>query len=164
MAEAQSPPAAPTILVVDDDSSMVSLCRQFLEQAGFTVLGAEGSREALKICTQHQGPIDLLLTDLFLPPPDFEMATSTNAFPHVNGNVLAVKAAAIRKGLRIVLMSAVSEEELSKHAIKHGGLPFLHKPLKKDILLHAIRDTLQNPPPALTADSGNASGDVAWFD
>ncbi len=164
MAEAHLPPTSPTILVVDDDASMVSLCRLFLEQAGFTVLGAAGSRDALKICTTHQDPIDLLLTDLFLPPPDFEMASSSSEFPHVNGNVLAAKTATIRKGLRIVLMSAVSEEELSKHGIKHGVLPFIRKPLKKDFLVQVVTDTLKNPPPSLTANSVNASGDVDWFD
>ena len=53
----------PTILIVDDDLPIVNLCKTFLEEAGFTVLGTDGSSEALKICTQHEGPIDLLLTD-----------------------------------------------------------------------------------------------------
>jgi len=65
--------ASPTILVVDDELSVTKLCKTILQQTGFTVLDADGSSEALKICTQHKGPIDLLLTDLILPPPGFQL-------------------------------------------------------------------------------------------
>jgi len=55
---------SPTILVVDDEPNITKLCKATLQQAGFSVLDADGSSEALKICTQHEGPIDLLLTGL----------------------------------------------------------------------------------------------------
>src|SRR3954466_11163463 len=86
-----------TILVVDDEPAILGLCAAVLEPAGFTVLKAEGSSEALKICTQHTGAIDLLLTDLVLPPPGFQLASASNQFPHVHGHVLAVRAATIRQ-------------------------------------------------------------------
>ncbi|MFI5223419.1 MAG: response regulator, partial [Nitrospirales bacterium] len=97
--------ASPTILVVDDEPSITKLCKTVLQQAGFSVLDADGSSDALKICTQHEGSIDLLLTDLILPPPDFQLASSANQFPHVHGHELAVRALRIRKDLRIILMS-----------------------------------------------------------
>lgn len=81
---------SPTILLVDDEPSITMLCKTVLQQAGFSVLDADGSSEALKICTQHEGPIDLLLTDLILPPPDFQLASSSNQFPHVHGHELAI--------------------------------------------------------------------------
>jgi CheY-like chemotaxis protein len=90
------------ILVVDDDPLIVTHCTAFLEEAGFTVLGADGSSEALKICTQHQGPIDLLLTDLIMPPPAFQLASAANQFPNLNGHDLAIRATMIRRGLRII--------------------------------------------------------------
>ena len=55
--------ASPTLLVVDDEIAITNLCKVFLEKEGFTVLEADGSSQALKICTQYQGQIDLLLTD-----------------------------------------------------------------------------------------------------
>src|SRR6185312_17474537 len=96
---------SPTILVVDDEYPIIKLCTALLEEAGFTVLEADGSSEALKICTQHRGQIDLLLADLVLPPPGFQLAPTSNPFPHVNGHELAIRATVIRKGLRIILMS-----------------------------------------------------------
>ena len=65
---------AKTILVVDDDPSTMLICVKRLRAEGFTVLEAEGSPEALMILSTHQGPIDLLLTDLMLPPPGFQFA------------------------------------------------------------------------------------------
>jgi len=47
---------------------MMLICANTLRAEGFTVLEAEGSSEALKILTSQQKPIDLLLTDLMLPP------------------------------------------------------------------------------------------------
>ena len=82
--------APQTILVVDDELSLTKLCKRILEEAGFTVLHADGSSDALKLCTQHEGPIDLLLTDLVLPPPGFQLASSTNQFPHVHGQLVAM--------------------------------------------------------------------------
>src|SRR3954465_8918386 len=87
-----APQSVSTILVVDDEPTITKLCKTILQQAGFSVLTADDSSEALKICTQHEGTIDLLLTDLILPPPEFQLASSSNQFPHVHGHDLAVRA------------------------------------------------------------------------
>lgn len=162
---AQTSGEAPTILVVDDEPSIGGLCKALLQQAGFRVLQAEGSSEALKICTQHEGRIDLLLTDLVLPPPDFQFASAGNPFPHVHGHELAARAAAIRKGLRIILMSGNPDKELASHGIKRGTLPFLAKPFEKDALIHLVQDVLAAPAPALNqSEERNAGSEVEWFD
>lgn len=160
------PPAtSPTILVVDDELAITKLCKTILQQAGFTVLHADGSSDALKICTQREGPIDLLLTDLILPPPSFQLASSSNQFPHVHGHELAIRAATIRKGLRVILMSGNPEKELAGHGIKRGTLPFLAKPFEKDGLISLVREVLARPAPALDlSGQGKAANDVDWFD
>lgn len=153
-----------TILVVDDESAMVSLCAGILEPAGFIVLTADGSSEALKICTQHDGPIDLLLTDLVLSPPEFQVASGSNQFPHVHGHVLAARAAAIRPGLHVALMSGNPDQELASHGIKRGMLPFLAKPFDNATLVKFVREVLANPAPILNgADSAKGKDDVDWF-
>ena len=152
-----------TILVVDDEPSIVKLCRALLQPEGFTILEADGSSEALKICTKHEGQIDVLLTDLVLPPPGFQLASSANEFPHVHGHELAMRAATIRKGLRIILMSGNLDKELTSHGIKRGTLPFLQKPFEKTALIQLIRDVLQNPPPTLNLNQGKTANDVDWF-
>ena len=160
----QSSEASPTILVVDDELQVLTLCKALLEGSRFTVLEADGSSEALKICTQHQGPIDLLITDLVLPPPAFQLATSSNQFPHVNGHELAVRATMIRSGLRIILMSGNPDKELASHGIKRGTLPFLAKPFERDRLIALVHNVLAQPAPTLAVETRpRAANDTDWF-
>ncbi len=153
-----------TILVVDDELPTVKLCKAFLEEAGHTVLEAEGSSEALKLCAQYQGPIDLLLTDLVLPPPGFQLAATTNQFPHVNGYELALRATMIRNGLHVILMSGNPDKELTSHGIKRGTLPFLAKPFERDRLIALVQTVLAQPAPTLgVEDRPRAANDTDWF-
>lgn len=157
-------PVSPTILVVDDEPSIIKLCKTLLEGTGFTVLQAEGSSDALRICTEHKGPIDLLLTDLILPPPGFQLASGSNPFPHVHGLELAIRAAAIRKGLHVILMSGNPEKDLASRGIKRGTLPFLAKPFEQDRLIHLVQDVLAQPASSLDVSGhGKAANDVDWF-
>ncbi|MEK6670647.1 MAG: response regulator [Nitrospirota bacterium] len=140
---------SPTILLVDDEPSITMLCRTILQQAGFSVLDADGSSEALKICTQHEGPIDLLLTDLILPPPGFQLASRSNQFPHVHGHELAIRALRIRKDLRIILMSGNIDKDLAGYGIRRGSLPFLSKPFELQALVTLVRQVLKASPPSI---------------
>src|SRR5262249_18297128 len=83
-----SRPHAPasTVLVVDDDSAVITLCKTILQEVGWIVLSADDSSDALKLCAEHQGPIHLLITDLVLPPQGFQLASNSNQFPHVHGH------------------------------------------------------------------------------
>lgn len=159
---------SPTILVVDDEMSITKLCKAILQQSGFSVLDADGSSEALKICTQHEGPIDLLLTDLILPPPGFQLASSANQFPHVHGHELAVRALHIRKDLRVILMSGNVDQDLAGYGIRRGDLPFLPKPFEHQALVALVQQTLHAPPPSiesLTAGpQGNPTVGDGWVD
>lgn len=153
-----------SILVVDSEHASLSLCKAILEGAGFTVLEANGSSDGLKICTQHPGPIDLLLTELVLPPPDFQLASSSNPFPHVNGQELAVRAAKIRSGLRIILMSGNPERELASHGIKLDAIPFLSKPFEIDHLVATVQHVLAQPAPILTSNpQPGTANETTWY-
>ena len=152
------PSVSPTILVVDDEPTIMKLCKTILQQAGFSVLDADGSSEALKICTQHEGPIDLLLTDLILPPPSFQMASSSNQFPHVHGHELAVRALRMRKDLRVILMSGNIDQDLAGYGIRRGDLPFLPKPFEHQALVALVRQTLQAPPPSVESLTAGPPG------
>ena len=140
---------SPTILVVDDELSVTTLCKTILQQAGFSVLTADGSSEALKIITQHKESIDLLLTDLILPPRGFQLASSNNQFPHVHGHELALRALRIRKELRVILMSGNIDQDLAGYGIRRGDLPFLPKPFEPQALVALVQQILQTPTPSV---------------
>ena len=153
--------ASPTILVVDDEPPITELCKTILQQAGFSVLVTDGSSEALKICAQHEGPIDLLITDLILPPPGFQLASSSNQFPHVHGHELAVRALRMRNNLRVILMSGNLDQDLAGYGIHRGDLPFLPKPFEHGAMVALVRQALQAPPPSaesVTSPRGNRMG------
>lgn len=149
------------ILVVDDHSSIVTLCQVVLEGVGCTVYGVKRIADALTICTQLETPIDMLLTDLVLPSPEFVLVQTINPLPCHNGYQLAVRAAMIRNGLRIVLMSGDPDEEFAGREINQGSLPLLAKPFGKDDLVGLIQEVLAQPAPIL--NRGGAGIDVAWF-
>jgi CheY-like chemotaxis protein len=165
---AASPPSTQqTVLVVDDEPVIVHLCAAILEQGGFSVLSATNSSEALQLCAHHPEPIDLLLTDLVMPPPAFSLASGDNEFPNVHGHELAVRALRMRKDLRVILMSGNIDQELAGYGIRRGTVPFLSKPFENQSLVALVRQTLHTPSPSvesLTAGPPGMpkSGD-AWY-
>ncbi len=158
----------PTVLVVDDDAATIVLCKRILEQAGYSVLSASGSSEALKLCKGHQGSIDLLVTDLVLPPPGFSFASSDNEFPHVHGHELASRALRMRTNLRVILMSGNIDNDLAGYGIRKGTLPFLSKPFDPPAFVSLVKETLKASPPtpeSLQKDhSIGTKGADEWFD
>lgn len=56
-----------TIMIVDDEVVILDLLERTLERLGYTVLVAHHGKEALQIALQHDGEIDLLVTDVIMP-------------------------------------------------------------------------------------------------
>jgi CheY-like chemotaxis protein len=140
----------------------------FLEKAGFSVLSATGSSEALKICKNHTGLIDLLITDLLLPPSEFSFASGENEFPHVHGHELALRALRMKKNLRVILMSADVEKDLRGYGLRQGLIPCVQKPFSEETLIALVNQTLLSSPPALDSflkeSTGSQKSGDAWFD
>ena len=71
-----SKPRAARVLVVDDDPDILNLCRTVLDKAGFTAMVARDAPEAIKVCKDFNGPIDLLIVDILLPTGGASRATA----------------------------------------------------------------------------------------
>lgn len=54
------------VLIVDDESSLVQLCRIVLESAGYVVRGAYNGTQALRMMNEEERP-DLVLLDVMMP-------------------------------------------------------------------------------------------------
>ncbi len=135
-----------TILMVEDNSSILNLFGTTLRQEGFTVLEASNVQSALQVCRQHSGPIDLLLADLLLPS-DSELHVRKSQAPQrqKNGLDLMREVKGLRPEIRILLMSGRPDEELAALGAFKTGKPILRKPLRPETLVNTIRQVLDNP-------------------
>ena len=159
------PSPAKTILVVDDDPSMRLICVKTLRAEGFTVLEAEGSSESLKILATHQEPIDLLLTDLMLPPPGLQFTSTENPYPRVHGHDVIQRTLAMKKAFRVILMSSLSEQERKAYRLAADHVPFLQKPFSVETMMQLVHAVLAAAPLtyAESPTESIAKQDVRWY-
>lgn len=128
--EGPTPGGSETVLVVEDEPTLRSASREFLETRGYRVLEAGEGAEALRICQSHRGPIDLLVTDVIMPG--------------MNGIELAKSVLAARPEIRIIYMSGYTDQTVDKGALAPGSL-FLQKPCNLPVLARAIRKAMDTP-------------------
>jgi PAS domain S-box-containing protein len=116
---------AHTVLVVDDEAPLRAIVRDVLEDSGYRVLEAGDAAAALALAAEHQGPLELLLTDVNMPGRD--------------GAELASRMRELRPGLRVVFMSGEVDHPAPDGDAAHG---FLSKPFTAAMLEQAVRDVL----------------------
>lgn len=132
-----------TILLVEDDNSILSLFTTDLEEQGYKVLKAGSAPEALQICRGYTGPIHLLLTDIYLPANQgLSFAGGSTPKGTMNGLDLTRQVELLRPQIRVVLMSGQSTEGLKAFDQVRKGKPFLWKPVSTATLLRTVRETL----------------------
>jgi len=119
-----------TILVVDDEESVLSLVRTMLWRAGFTVLEAPGADEALRLASAHAGSIDLLLSDVLMPG--------------TNGYELADALTVARPETKVLFMSGYRDKVLSESTGRGSSqAPLLRKPFTQFALVSKIEEFLE---------------------
>jgi two-component system, cell cycle sensor histidine kinase and response regulator CckA len=117
-----------TILLVEDEDSVRQLVREILIELGYKVLESAEPAAALALCKQHQGRIDLLMTDLIMPG--------------MNGCDLAQRILAVHPETRVLYMSGYAKESSSKRSLDVSGGVFLTKPFTPGALADRVREAL----------------------
>jgi two-component system cell cycle sensor histidine kinase/response regulator CckA len=123
---------APTILLVDDEQSVRAIVVKILRRANYRVLEAENGEAALRISESHPDPIDLLISDMYMPG--------------LRGPEVAKALAPKRPGLRVLFMSGYAEQD-SRSGVPPGA-NFLNKPFSGKELAAAVEAVLKGPAPA----------------
>lgn len=142
------------------------ICVKTLRAEGFTVLEAEGSSEALKILATHREPIDLLLTDLMLPPPGFQLTSTKNPYPRVHGHEIIQRTLATKETFRVILMSSLSYQGRKAYQTVIDHVPFLQKPFTVETMMELVHAVLAATPLSYdnSATKSTAKQEVRWYD
>jgi CheY-like chemotaxis protein len=113
-----------TILLVEDEADVRRVVRRMLAAGGYTVLEADGPRQALTLFEQQRDCIDLLLTDVTMP--------------EMNGSELSARIAQQKPGLKTLFMSGFAAGVIGGGGILPEGVNFLEKPFAPDTLLARV--------------------------
>ena len=117
-----------TILAVDDDPLTLRLTEAILQRGDYKCITVVSPSAALAILEDKRHHIDLLLCDIVMPL--------------MNGVALAQKAAALRPGLKILLMTAHSQDALRDMNVVPQGTHLIIKPFTPLALMQKVGSVL----------------------
>jgi two-component system cell cycle sensor histidine kinase/response regulator CckA len=122
-----------TILLVEDDHGVRKIALRALRSAGYQVIEAASGAEALTILGRHEGPLDLLLTDVVMPGAD--------------GGTVAEEARRRCPSIRVLFVSGHGHEVLALHGVLPEHTELLPKPYTPATLLERARRVLDRADP-----------------
>jgi PAS domain S-box-containing protein len=123
-----------TLLIVEDDPSILNLTQTILTDLGYEVLTAEKPESALSMAQSYKGRIDLLVTDVVMP--------------QMNGLELYTRLHDLLPHLKCLFMSGYTDDVIAHHGILEKGVHLLHKPFPMGELAASVREALKDHPPA----------------
>ena len=120
-----------TVLVVEDEEAVREAVCLMLRSLGYKVLEANNAEEAMRICSQPDCGVELVLTDVVMPD--------------IGGRELAEKLLQMRPGLKVIYMSGYTNGAAAQHGIDWERVPLLMKPFTQEALARKIREVLDAP-------------------
>ena len=121
-----------TVLVVDDESRMRKLIKDFLSQKQYKILEAGDGEEALKVFEENQNSINLILLDVMMPKLDgwsvLRQIRQTSKVP-------------------IVMLTARGEEQDELFGFELGVDEYISKPFSPKILVARVEALLKRTKP-----------------
>ena len=120
---------------MEDEDQVRAVAREALAEAGYEVVEAPNSEDALTLLYASSQEIDLLLTDVIMPG--------------MNGRRLAESLQERRPNLPVLFMSGYTDDAILRHGILDAGVPFLQKPFTPNVLRRKVREVLHLPGPCL---------------
>jgi signal transduction histidine kinase/CheY-like chemotaxis protein len=121
------------ILVVEDDDAVRRMTREFLKIRGYTVVEASSAADAIQWMESHHQTIDLVLTDVVMPG--------------MKGREFVEQLTKLHSSLKVLYMSAYTEDDAINIGILSPGTAFIEKPFSPDELAGKVRDVLNGNNP-----------------
>jgi len=119
-----------TILLVEDDISMLEMTTLMLELCGYRVLAASSPDEAIRIAMAYKDGIHLLMTDVIMP--------------EMNGRDLAKHLNAFHPQIMCLFMSGYTSNVIAHHGVLDEGVHFIQKPFSRQGLAAKVREALDS--------------------
>ncbi len=123
------PHGTETVLVVEDEESLLKLAKRMLERLGYTTVTAGSPAQAIELAAAYSGEIHLLMTDVVMPG-----MTGRETWKHLSG---------IRPGLKCLFMSGYTANVIAHQGVLDEGVHFLQKPFSEEALARKIREALE---------------------
>lgn len=117
-----------TILLVEDEPSILKLTTRILEKLGYTVIAANGPNEAIRMTKEWGREIHLLMTDVIMP--------------EMNGQDLSRNLQVDNPKLKLLFMSGYTANVITHRGVLDEGVFFIQKPFSKQTLAAKIRAVL----------------------
>ncbi|HJX33889.1 MAG TPA: PAS domain S-box protein [Desulfatiglandales bacterium] len=117
-----------TVLVVEDNVSILNLAQKALQKYGYRVLTANSGEDALRICRGYEGPIDLLLTDVVMPT--------------MGGKETVERLQPLYPHMKVIYMSGYTDDAIVHLGVLEPGLNFIEKPFSPEALAVKVREVL----------------------
>ena len=117
-----------TVLRVEDESDVRVLASLVLESFGYQVLAAGDGAEAIQITEQHQGRIDLLMTDVVVTG--------------MGGRELAEILPHQFPQMKMPFSSGYTNDAVVRHGLSHEKVALLQKPYEPTVLAGKVRQVL----------------------
>jgi len=125
-------PSAGTVLIVEDEDSVRLLTSEVLATQGYQVLTASGREDALAICREFTGAIDVLLSDVILPKG--------------SGPAIAAEIGVTRPDMKVLFMSGYTGDTIRSQGIRESEVNLIYKPFTAVKLTAALNAVLQSLP------------------
>lgn len=120
-----------TVLLVDDEPSVIDSASRMLERLGFSVIRAPGGEEALALFSRHKDEIDLVVLDVVMPG--------------TGGEAVYRRIREMRPETRILVASGYDLGGRMTPLLRRGRDGFIQKPYDLQELSQAIAEVFAAP-------------------
>ncbi|ATE53937.1 MULTISPECIES: ATP-binding protein [Actinosynnema] len=118
-----------TILLVEDQVALREVTRRLLERNGYDVITAPNGMAALRTAHDHDGHIDLVLTDVVMPG--------------MLGKELGERVTLVRPGVAVVYMSGYAQPVLTSQGTLNPGVVLVEKPFSEAELMSKVHAAVE---------------------
>ena len=119
-----------TVMVLEDESTVLNIARIMLEKLGYTVLAASSASEAMTLAEANDGKIDLLLTDIVMP--------------EMNGLDFSAQLKSCYPDIKNLYMSGYTADVIARHGMLDEGMQFIQKPFSIQELAIKVREAIES--------------------